>query len=185
MLKSLHARRGVQLGIGLLIGIAFGFLMQKGGVTRYDVILGQLLLKDFTVVKIMLSAVITSMIGVHLLTSLGLAELHPKPGSLGGTAIGGLIFGVGFALLGYCPGTLAGAVGNGFLDALVGGLAGIVIGAGLFASLYPVLQRTVLHKADFGDVTLPRLLNVNPWVLVVPIAAGLVLLLVVIERAGL
>jgi len=185
VLKPLHTRRGAQLVLGLLIGMAFGFLLQKGGVTKYDVILGQLLLKDFTVVKIMLSAVITSMIGVHLLVSLGLAELHPKSGALGSTAVGGLIFGVGFGLLGYCPGTIAGAVGNGFLDALVGGMAGILIGAGLFAALYPALERTFLHKADFGEVTLPRLLNVNPWVLVVPIATGLALLLVVIERAGL
>jgi hypothetical protein len=185
MLKGLRTRRGAQLGSGLLIGVAFGFLLQKGGVTRYDVILGQLLLEDFTVVKIMLSAVITSMIGVHLLAGFGLVELHPKPGSLGGTAIGGLTFGVGFGLLGYCPGTIAGAAGNGSLDALVGGMAGILIGAGLFSSLYPGLERTVLHKADFGDTTLPRLLNVNPWVLVVPIATGLALLLVVIESAGL
>ena len=58
MLKSLHSRKAVQLILGLVMGILFGFLLQKGGVTSYHVIVGQLLLKDFTVVKIMLSAVI-------------------------------------------------------------------------------------------------------------------------------
>ncbi len=185
MLRTLHASRGAQRAIGFVIGVGFGFLLQKGGVTRYDVILGQLLLTDFTVVKIMLSAVVTSMIGVHLLASIGVVELRPKPGSLGGTAVGALIFGVGFGVLGYCPGTIAGAVGNGYLDALVGGMAGILVGAGLFAALYPALDRGFLHRAEFGNVTLPHLLKVNPWVLVVPVAAVLVVVLAAIEDAGL
>lgn len=62
MLKILHENTNLQLFIGLLTGILFGFLLQKGGVTKYDVIIGQLLLTDFTVVKIMLSAVITGML---------------------------------------------------------------------------------------------------------------------------
>jgi len=62
MLKILHENTNLQLSIGLLTGILFGFLLQKGGVTKYDVIIGQLLLTDFTVVKIMLSAVITGML---------------------------------------------------------------------------------------------------------------------------
>ena len=167
------------------MGVVFGFLLQKGGVTKYDVILGQLLLVDFTVVKIMLSAVITGMIGVHLLVSLGMAQLHPKPGSVGASVIGGLIFGVGFATLGYCPGTVGGAVGNGYLDALFGGVIGILIGSGLFAALYPRLEARVLHKGDFGEITLPQILKVNPWVLVIPAVCVLAGFLFVLESAGL
>lgn len=184
MLKDLHMKKGLQLVVGLLLGIAFGFLLQKGGVTRYDVIIGQLLFTDFTVLKIMLSAVLTGMIGVHALKSLGMAQLHPKPGSVGSSVIGGLIFGVGFGLLGYCPGTVAGAVGQGSLDALLGGVVGILIGAGLFAALFPKLQKTVLGAADFGDMTLPQLFKVNPWAVVVPVAVLIVILLAVIERVG-
>jgi hypothetical protein len=183
--RGLHARKGIQLVIGLLLGIAFGFLLQKGGVTRYDVIIGQLLLTDFTVVKVMLSAVVTGMIGVHLLRSFGLAILHPKPGSVGSSVIGGLIFGVGFALLGYCPGTIAGAVGQGSLDGLLGGMAGILLGAGLFAEAYPKLDRSILKRADFGELTFPQLFKVNPWVIVLPVAIGIVLLLLSIEKSGL
>jgi len=154
-------------------------------VTDYDVIIGQLLLADFTVLKAMLSAVVTGTLGVHLLRSLGLVRLHPKPGSLGTSVVGGLIFGVGFAVLGYCPGTVTGAVGQGFLDALFGGVAGTLLGAGLFAAVYPKLQKPILSKGDFGAVTLPELLKVNAWAVVVPVAILLTALLLWMERAGL
>jgi len=185
MFAHLHAQKGLQLVLGLIIGVIFGFLLQKGGVTSYDIIIGQLLLTDFTVIKIMLTAVITGMLGVHLLRSLGLAQLHPKPGSLGASVIGGLIFGVGFALLGYCPGTVAGAVAQGYLDALFGGVVGILIGAGIFAALFQKLEGLVLHKGDFGELTFPQLLNVNPWAVVIPAGIVLTALLVLFEKVGL
>ena len=184
MLRALHERRSLQLILGLAIGILFGFLLQKGGATKYHIILGQLLLTDFTVVKIMLSAVISGMLGVHLLRSLGLAQLHPKPGSFGASVIGGLIFGIGFAVLGYCPGTIAGAVGQGSIDSLVGGVGGILVGSWIFAAAYPELQRIILNKGDFGELTLPKLLKVNPWVVVLPAAIVLIALLVLMEKAG-
>jgi hypothetical protein len=173
------------LAWGFLIGIIFGFLLQKGGVTKYDVIIGQLLLEDFTVIKIMLSAVVTGMIGIHLMRSRGWIELKPKAGSWGKNAIGGLIFGLGFALLGYCPGTIAAAVGNGYLDALTGGLIGIIVGSGLFAALYPKLKDGILKVGDFGNLTVPRLLKVNDWLVIVPLSGLLILLLYLMERAGL
>jgi len=185
MLKKIHANKPLQLCIALPAGIAFGFMLQKGGATSYDVIIGQLLLTDFTVVKIMLSAVLTGMIGVHLLKTIGLAQLHPKPGSVGSSVVGGLIFGVGFGVLGYCPGTVAGAVGQGSLDALYGGVAGMLIGAGIFAAAYPKLQQAILKKGDFGEVTLPQLLKVTPWVVIVPVSVLILVLLCLIERAGL
>ncbi|MGD8649825.1 MAG: YeeE/YedE thiosulfate transporter family protein, partial [Desulfobacterales bacterium] len=111
MLEKVYSNRPLQLLLGLAIGFCFGFLLQKGGVTRYDVIMGQLLLQDWTVVKVILTAILTGMIGIYLLRIPGLAKLHTWSGSFGSTVIGGLIFGVGFAILGYCPGTLAGAVG--------------------------------------------------------------------------
>jgi hypothetical protein len=170
---------------GLFFGILFGFLLQKGGATKYDVIIGQLLLSDFTVLKIMLSAVLTGMIGIYLMKTLGWVELNPKSGSMGSNIIGGLIFGVGFAVLGYCPGTIAGAIGNGYLDALAGGLAGILIGSGIFAALYPRLKSGILKKGDFGNLTLPQLFKVNDWVVVVPVAVLIFLLLIGLERVGL
>ncbi len=183
--KKLHIKNRIQLFIGLAIGILFGFLLQKAGVTRYDVIIGQLLLTDFTVIKVMLTAMTVGMLGVHLLKSLGLAQLHPKPGSFGSTAIGGLIFGVGFGILGYCPGTTAGAVGQGSLDALMGGVVGMIIGAGLFSELYPKLEKPILSRGDLGEPTWPELIKVNPWSIIIPLAIGTTALLFWIERSGL
>ena len=185
MLKALHQSKGVQLAIGFLLGIVFGFLLQKGGVTRYDVIIGQLLLTDFTVLKIMLSAVVVGKIGVHVLRSAGLAELHPKPGSVGSSLVGGLIFGAGFGILGYCPGTMAGAVGQGSLDALFGGIVGMLIGTGLFAQFYPALEKKVLNIGHFGELTFPQLLKVNHWWVILPVAIGISALLWALERSGL
>lgn len=174
-----------QLLLGLFFGIIFGFLLQKGGATRYDVILGQLLLTDFTVVKIMLSAVVTGMIGIYILKGMGMVTLAPKPGSFGMSVIGGLLFGVGFALLGYCPGTISGAVGDGHLDAAIGGVAGIIIGSGLFAALYPKLSRGILKKGDFGTLTFPELLRVNGWFVVIPVIFIILFILYRLESSGL
>lgn len=185
MLKLIHDNEKVQLFLGLIIGVLFGFLLQKGGATRYDVIINQLLLRDFTVVKIMLTAVLTGMTGIYLLKTMGLVHLHPKPGSFATSVLGGLIFGVGFGLLGYCPGTVAGAVGQGSLDALFGGVFGILVGAGIFASLYPRLEKGVLKKGDFGEVTIPQLFKVDPWVVIIPVALLIVVLLFLIEKSGL
>lgn len=175
-------RRPLFLGLGF--GILFGFLLHKGGATKYDVIAGQLLLTDFTVLKIMLSAVVTGMIGIYFMKSLGWVKLSLKKGSAGKNVIGGLIFGMGFAILGYCPGTIAGAIGNGYLDAITGGLAGIVLGTWIFAVMYPRLKNGILKKGYFGDITIPQLLKVNDWAAVVPAAVLIMLTLVWFEKAG-
>ena len=185
MLEAIHSKKGLQLCLGLMIGIVFGFLLQKGGATRYGVIIGQLLLQDFTVVKIMLSAVVTGMIGVHLLQSLKIARLHLKSGSLGQNVIGGLIFGIGFGLLGYCPGTVAGAAGQGSLDAIFGGIVGMLIGAGLFATIYPKLQEGILKIGDFGELSLPQLLKINVWLVIIVISAAIIALLFIMEKSAL
>lgn len=185
MLTKLHSDKGFQLFMGLVIGFFFGFLLQKGGVTEYDVILGQLLLTDFTVVKVMLSAVITGMLGVYFFRKKGWARLHPKAGSIGMSVVGGLIFGVGFAMLGYCPGTVIGAIAQGYLDALIGGLVGVLAGSALFAAIYPRIKDSALNWGYFGTVSLPELLKVDGWQLAWVMAVALTLLLVVFEWAGL
>jgi hypothetical protein len=79
-LEQIRSNSRIQIVLGLISGIVFGFLLQKGGVTRYEVIIGQLLLTDFTVVKMMLSAVIVGMIGIYAMKAAGLVHLHCKAG---------------------------------------------------------------------------------------------------------
>ena len=103
---------------GLVTGILFGFLLQKGRVLRYDKQLGALRLKDMTIVKFMLSAVLVGMVGIYLLHDLGLVKLSIKSMVAGGVVLGGLTFGAGWGLLGYCPGTSLGALGEGRWDSV-------------------------------------------------------------------
>ena len=131
--------------IGLLAGIAFGFLLQKGGATKYDVIIGQLLFTDFTVLEIMLSAVVTATVGVHLLRRLGLARLQPKPGSVGSSVIGALIFGVGFGVFFGESMAVLRPVADGFIRLLQMAVLPYVV-----ASLITGLVRSDLQ----GEVTL-------------------------------
>lgn len=185
MFDKAHHYKPLQLGLGLFFGFCFGFLLQKGRVCEYEVIMRQLLLDDFTVLKVMLTAAVTGMIGVYAMRSADWIVLHKKTGSLGKSIPGPLIFGVGFATLGYCPGTSVGAVGHGALDALIGG-GGILIGAGLYAAVYPKLKGRVLSVGDLGDKTLIDILPVrNPWLVILPAAAVIICAMMLIEWAGL
>jgi len=183
-MEKLRQKKGLQLFFGFLIGICFGFLLQKGGITRYHIIIGQLLLKDFTVVKVMLTAIIVGMTGIYLMQSMNLVKLHAKPGSVGQTVIGGLIFGVGFGVLGYCPGTVTGAAAQGSLDALLGGMVGLLFGAGTFKMFAGNLLKDVLKKGYFGEITLPQLLKINKWIVIIITTAILLCVLYIIEKLG-
>ena len=166
---------------GLVTGILFGFLLQKGRVIRYDKQIGALRLQDMTIVKFMLSAIVVGMIGTYLLVDLGLAKLSIKPMIVGSIVIGGLLFGVGWGLFGYCPGTSMGAVGEGRLDG-IWGIAGMLAGAALFAEAFPFLKTTVLKWGDFGKITLPQVLGVNHWMVIIPFAIGTVVLFRWLEK---
>ena len=186
MFTALHSKKRLQLTLGLLFGFCFGFLLQKARVCDYEVIMRQLLLQDFTVLKVMLTAIVTGMVGVYAMRGAGWIKLHKKAGSLGTNIPGPLIFGIGFGTLGYCPGTSVGAVAHGALDALVGGIVGILIGAGLYAAVYPKLKGRVLSIGNLGDKTLIDVLPVrNPWAVILPVAAIIVLVLLGLERMGL
>ena len=151
---------------GFITGILFGFFLQKGRVLRYDKQIGALRLKDMTIVKFMLSHVVVAMVGIYFLNDLGIVKLSLKPTILGGVVIGGLIFGLGWGLIGYCPGTSVGALGEGRLDALWG-IAGMLVGAGIYAETFPYLQRTVLTWGDYGKITIPQVLGINHWLVIV------------------
>jgi uncharacterized membrane protein YedE/YeeE len=169
---------------GLVTGIFFGFLLQKGRVLRYDKQLGALRLMDMTIVKFMLSTVLVGMVGVYILKDLGLVKLSVKPTNLGANIIGGLIFGAGWGLLGYCPGTSAGALGEGRWDSLWG-ILGMLVGAAVFAEVYPALKTSILTWGKLGKITLPQVLGVNHWIIVPIFIVGALVLFGWFEKKGL
>lgn len=137
--------------LGLITGILFGFLLQKGRVLRFEKQVGAMLLKDMTIVKFMLSAILVGMVGIALLNDAGMITLSHKPMNLGAVILGGALFGIGWAVMGYCPGTSIGALGEGRWHAIFA-VAGMVAGAALYAELFPLIKSTVLAWKDFGKI---------------------------------
>jgi hypothetical protein len=168
---------------GLITGILFGFLLQKGLVLRYDKQVGALRLLDMTIVKFMLSSIVVGMVGIYLLHDLGVVKLHVKATVLGGNIIGGLLFGIGWGFLGYCPATQLGALGEGRWDA-VWGIIGMLAGAAVFAETYPALKKTVLTWGDLGKITLPQVLGLNHWFVIPVFIFGGIALFRWFERKG-
>jgi uncharacterized membrane protein YedE/YeeE len=162
------------LVMGLLTGVAFGFLLQKGQVAKYEAILGQLLLRDWTVFKVMGTAVVVGSVGVYALVAAGAARLDVWPLQVAAVLLGAVLFGIGLAVFGYCPGTGLAGSGEGSRDAMVGVL-GMITGAGVFVAAFDLLQPLAVSLGDYGKVTVPELLGVPPWaaVLALVAAAGL------------
>lgn len=170
--------------LGLITGIAFGFLLQKGRVLRFDKQLGAMLLKDMTIMKFMISAMLVGMVGILALSGADVIKLSHKPMNMGAILIGGALFGGGWAIMGYCPGTSIGALGEGRWHAIFA-IAGMIAGAALYAELYPFFKSTVLAWADYGKIGLPETLGVSPWVIVAAFWAGSIPLFFWFEKKGL
>lgn len=169
-----------ELVLGAAFGIAFGFLLQKGGVAKYHILMGVLLLEDFTVIKVMGSAVIVGMILVAILSRFELIELQFKPTWIGANVVGGLIFGLGFGMSGYCPGTASAALGQGNFDALAT-MGGLLIGSLIFAEISGTVERTVRQWGHLGEFSLPDAARMSRLPFAIGFAALLASLLFVIE----
>jgi len=170
--------------LGLCTGLAFGFLLQKGRVLRYDKQVNAMLFKDMTIFKFMLSAIIVGMFGILALNDLKLIQLSHKAMNMGGILVGGALFGAGWAVMGFCPGTSVGAVGEGRWHALFG-VVGMVVGAAIYAELYPTFKNTVLSWGDFGKIGLPGALGINHWIVALIFTAITLLLFRWFEKKGL
>lgn len=159
-----------KLALGLVTGIVFGFLLQKGRVTKYEVIVGQFLGRDFSVVKIMGTAVVVGSLGIYALLPTGAVTLHLKPLVWAGILSGGVLFGIGMAVLGYCPGTGVAACGEGRKDAY-SGVLGMLVGAAIYVTFYPSLSTLAGSLGDGGKQTLPELTGTSPWLWIAGIMA--------------
>lgn len=161
--------------IGFLIGCAFGAILYLGGATSYRRIMGTLLLKDMWIIKLMATAIGVGTLGIYLLDLGNLANMSIKPAYIWGVAIGGAIFGIGWAISGYCPGTCVVGTSEGKKDALFT-LLGALVGAFLFSVMYPPLEALLIENANFGAVTLESVTGVNGIYLAIPFSAMLLAL---------
>jgi uncharacterized protein len=173
-----------ELIYGLVTGILFGFFLQRGRVLRYDKQIGALRLIDMTIMKFMLTAILVGSAGIYLLNDLGLAKLSIKPTILGATITGGLLFGIGWGLLGYCPGTSIGAIGEGRWDG-IWGVLGMLAGGALYAEAFPFMKTTLLTIGDLGKITIPGTLGVSHWVVIPVFVIACVALFVFFEKKNL
>ena len=155
------------LVIAFLIGIGFGFFLEKAGFGSARKLAAQFYFKDLTVFKVMFTAIITAMLGVFFLAAIGFVDLsliYIPTTYLVPQIIGGLILGFGFVIGGYCPGTSAVSLATGKMDGLMFFL-GVFIGIFVFGEFFPVIEG-FFTSTNMGEITLPQLLNIPYGVLV-------------------
>ncbi len=139
-----------------LIGVVFGVIIQWTRVDTFDKIAGFAMLHGFKVPKMLFFSIGIASIGLYFMIKMGWAHYHIKPITLGGLIIGGIIFGIGMAILGLCPGTGPVAVSEGNIDVLTGLIGGLLAGA-LFTYLYPDLKTII--GPNLGKLTLTQIVN--------------------------
>lgn len=168
------------IAIGLAMGMVFGLLLEKSRVFEPAVILGQMQLRNFLMLKIFLAAVVSGLVVVAALNGIWGVKLAPKATLYGADILGGLVLGAGIALAGACPGTVLAQIGAGYRDAWAT-LAGGLLGALAFTYAEPALKPVLLSGGP-GKLTLHEMLGLPFWPLALGVAALLVLGLVVLER---
>jgi len=150
---------------GAIAGFIFGFLLRKAHVSRFNVIVKQLLLKDFTVMKVIFTAIIVGAIGIYTMYSLHMINLAIPVSSISSVIIGGSIFGIGMAILGYCPGTGIAALADGSRD-MIFGLFGMISGGMIFGLFQPfIIKKVVLTNSS--NMTFSSVTKISPWIFII------------------
>jgi len=150
-----------QVWLGLLSGIAFGFVIQRVGATNADRMARAHLMQDPAIPQFMVMAIAFSAVGLFGLQAVGLGRTVILPTSLVATGLAAVIFGIGWGIAGYCPGTCWAAAGEGRMDAvfaLLGGLAGTAAFAQLHETLIPMLYL----PTSLGGITLSQWFGSKP-----------------------
>src|SRR5512135_1713895 len=153
--------------LAVVIGFFFGLFLERGGLGNPHKLTGVFYLRDFAVPKAMFTAILVASGGLYLLGDLRLLDMGKVwivPTFFWPQIVGGFLFGLGYLVAGYCPGTAVAAFGSGRIDALVA-ILGMIAGSLLFAVVYPVLE-VFYMTSGMGPVTLPGLLGVNHWVVI-------------------
>jgi hypothetical protein len=155
------------LVVAFIIGIGFGFFLERAGFGSAKKLVSQFYLNDMAVFKVMFTAIVTAMLGVTYLGWMGILDLslvYLVPTYLAPQIVGGLLLGFGFVIGGYCPGTSVAASATGKLDGMAY-VAGVFAGLFLFAEAYP-LVKGFYAATPMGEVTIPKTFGL-PYGLVV------------------
>ena len=152
----------VSLIVAFIIGIGFGFFLERGGFGSGRLLAAQFYFTDMRVFKVMFTAIVTAMIGVFYLSWIGwldISLIYYGNTYLLAQSLGGLILGIGFVIGGYCPGTSAVSISTGRVDGIFYGLGGF-FGIFIFGEAYPMISGFV-NSTDMGMINLPQLLDIN------------------------
>ena len=168
----------IQILFGLTVGVIFGFILTRTGITKYPRVMGMLLLRDFKILKFMLTAVTASMILFYLFNDLGLLKVVPKNLDWG-KLVGGLVFGAGMGVLGYCPGTMAARIGEGKKEAIFAAF-GMSLGIFVYALTIKPVKAALLSNEMNGDLF--ALLGLNRWLVIAAATAIFISIIVLVDR---
>jgi uncharacterized membrane protein YedE/YeeE len=172
--------------VTLVLGMFFGLALNKAGLTKYHKIVNVFRLSDLAVLKFMMTALVVAMTGLYALRGVGALTFPAVPPTyIVGNLVGGLLFGVGMALAGFCPGTCVAGAGEGKLDYLIPGLLGFLTGAALYGLTYQQIFPRISAIANLGGVVMPDLWNLNPYLTVLTFALMALLLFYLIDRMGM
>jgi uncharacterized membrane protein YedE/YeeE len=173
------------LAAAWVIGVAFGWLLERAGLGSARKLVGQFYLTDFTVLKVLFSALVTAMLGAFWLDRAGLLDLRavylPETFAVP-QALGGALFGAGLVVAGLCPGTSCVAAATGRRDGLAV-MAGLLLGIALFNLAFDALDQ-VYGSTPLGAVTLPDVLHLPAGVVVGMVTGMALIAFAVAERLG-
>lgn len=165
------------LVIAFIIGIMFGFTLERAGFSSSRKLALQFYFRDMSVLKVMFTAIVVAMVGLlylNLTEVLDLSRVYLNPTYLWPQIVGGIIMGVGFVIGGYCPGTSLVASAIGKIDGFFY-VAGALFGMFVYGEIYPLIQRFA-EDSYLGKVTLSDWLKLRP---------GMVALLVILMALGM
>lgn len=172
---------------GLFVGVFVGFVMQRGRFCMNSAFRDIVVLKDYTLIKTVILALLVGLAGFAIMVSAGLITLNPKPLWWGANLIGSFIFGIGMVVAGGCASGITYRVGEGMVGAMTAvlGLAigGYLTAAGFLNGIASTLQKsTMITAADGSNLTLANVLGINYSVLALIIVVIVVVIWFIIDR---